>query len=280
MFKQSSTGLSISDEAIRFVRLEKSWGKFRLKKYGERKLPADVLKYGLLKDPEELGRILHTLKKEEKIKKAFVVLPEKDLGEDYLKDFKEVFKNIRIEIENFISEDEGVRKAVVAKNDPRAFLLLQLEKYRTGIFIVADERVAFSTTLDVGGETLIQTAEKSTFREKILNREIITEKVSSATLSGLSILREEVNKYFLRWHLKRAEQDPIRPMIEKIILVGREASLPGLVEYLAVSLKTKVELGNVWENILDPREKVPELPFKESLAYASALGGALLLFEA
>ena len=64
--------------------------------------------------------------------------------------------------------------------------------------------------------------------------------------------------------------------IEKIILCGRGATLSGMPEYLSSKLKTKVEIGDPWVNILTGKIKeVPELSFNESLKYTTAIGLAL-----
>ena len=53
----------------------------------------------------------------------------------------------------------------------------------------------------------------------------------------------------------------------------------GLSDYLTVSIKSKVEMANVWVNILNTENYIPEIPFKEALSFAAALGLALRDFE-
>jgi len=40
-------------------------------------------------------------------------------------------------------------------------------------------------------------------------------------------------------------------------------------------MKIKVEMANVWVNILDTNEYVPQVNFKQALSFAAALGLAL-----
>ncbi|MFA5750950.1 MAG: hypothetical protein WCX79_04570 [Candidatus Paceibacterota bacterium] len=279
MFKKTSIGISFSDEAIHFVKLSKKlFGRFVLLDYGEKKLSERAIQYGIVKDQEELQRVLQLLKQEKKIKSAFVSLPEEkeNLSFDYLNDYKEVLKNARIRIKNFEAEGEAERRAVIKNKDVDAYMIVNIEKFHTGVFIVADEKVVFSSTINIGGETIYKITEESDIG---LIRNIVIKEVSSATLSGISILKEEINRHLLRWHTRIGEKDPKRPLIKKIILTGSDVYLQGVDEYLSVTLKIIVEYGNVWTNIFNPREVIPSLSFKESLSFASAIGTALKRFE-
>jgi len=64
--------------------------------------------------------------------------------------------------------------------------------------------------------------------------------------------------------------------VDKVILCGQGANLKGLADFFSSNLKIPVEIGNPWVNVLPPSfKKIPELSFKESLGYTSALGLAL-----
>lgn len=64
--------------------------------------------------------------------------------------------------------------------------------------------------------------------------------------------------------------------ISKIMLCGGGANLIGLPNFIYSKTKIKTELANPWVNILKPKLKnAPELPYEESMAYATALGLAL-----
>jgi len=40
-------------------------------------------------------------------------------------------------------------------------------------------------------------------------------------------------------------------------------------------MKRKVEVANIWVNILNLRKKIPEIDFKKSLSFTTAIGLAL-----
>ena len=72
---------------------------------------------------------------------------------------------------------------------------------------------------------------------------------------------------------------PFRRRVTRVLLTGGQATLPGLVQYLAGGLGLAVELGDVWTNILDARRVLPPIKFNDSFKYATALGLALRDFN-
>jgi Tfp pilus assembly PilM family ATPase len=68
---------------------------------------------------------------------------------------------------------------------------------------------------------------------------------------------------------------PAHEPVTRAILVGGNATVRGLPEYLAASLKIPVELGDVFRNLAPRGEWLPPLDYTESLAYGTAVGLAL-----
>ena len=69
--------------------------------------------------------------------------------------------------------------------------------------------------------------------------------------------------------------NPEHEKINRIILCGGDANLAGLADYLQLSMKMKVENADVWINILDTKNSIPEMSFEESLSYATVIGLSL-----
>ena len=67
----------------------------------------------------------------------------------------------------------------------------------------------------------------------------------------------------------------IAEKIDKIILCGGGANLAGLPEYLSFGVKIPAELANVWGNTISFEKTIPEIPFRKSLSYATAVGLAM-----
>lgn len=102
--------------------------------------------------------------------------------------------------------------------------------------------------------------------------------IFEATKPTLNNLITEINKYldYYRTHSKDGISLTKEKEIKKVILCGRGANLKGLPDFISKELKISVEIGNPWVNILSaPLKEIPELSFKESLGYTSALGLAL-----
>ncbi len=103
-------------------------------------------------------------------------------------------------------------------------------------------------------------------------------KVSEAMIPVLTDLVEQIKRYIEYYQTYAGHEHLLskNKEIEKIILCGRGANLKGLTDFLSFELKIPTELGNPWINVLpEPLKEVPELTFKESLGYTTALGLAL-----
>ena len=143
----------------------------------------------------------------------------------------------------------------------------------------------FTSTVDVGGvilNNMIQKNFKISFEEAEkmkkkfgLQRNSVNKELFSVLLNSVSILRDEIEKHFLYWHTHLDEDEKERPSIKKIILCGGDSNLIGIAEYFSVSIKCKVDIANVWVNVFNLENEIPDINFDKSLTYATALGLAL-----
>jgi type IV pilus assembly protein PilM len=216
----------------------------------------------------------------ENINLQVVAIP-KNVIENYLN----VFKSAQIRVQSFELEAQAIHRAVVKKGDLDTYMIVDFGEKRTGIFIVSRGVVMFTSTLDVGGVMLnemiaknfkISIEEAENLKKKYgLQRNNENKEIFSVLLNSVSILRDELVKHFLYWHTHKDEEGKNNLPIKKIILSGGDSNLIGLSDYLSVSMKSKVEMANVWVNILNTAEYVPDISFKEALSFATALGLAL-----
>jgi type IV pilus assembly protein PilM len=208
------------------------------------------------------------------------VIP-KDVIENYL----DIFKYAQINVKSFELEAQAIARAVVKSGDLDTYMLVDFGEKRTGIFILSKGVVMFTSTLDVGGVVLnemiaknfkVSMVEAEQMKKKYgLQRNTENKEIFPVILNSVSILRDELVKHFLYWHTHKDEDGKNNSPIKKIILSGGDSNLIGLVDYLAVSMKTEVEMANVWINILDTERSVPDIGFKEALSFATALGLSL-----
>ncbi len=209
----------------------------------------------------------------------------KNVIENYLV----VFKNAQISVRSFELEAQAILRAVVKKGEPGAYMIVDFGEKRTGIFIVSNGVVMFTSTLDIGGFTLNTMLQKSfninheqadkLKKEYGLQRNMDNKEVFPVLLNSVSILRDEVAKHFVYWHTHKDEAGKENQPIKKIILCGGDSNLIGLSDYLSTSMKTPVEMANVWINIENIENQIPDMSSKRALSFAASIGLALGDFD-
>ncbi len=209
----------------------------------------------------------------------------KNVIENYLS----VFRNSLLSVQSFELEAQAVSRAVIKRGDMDTYMIVDFGQTRTGIFIISRGVVVFTSTLDLGGVMLTQMIQKSfnvglEEAEKMkkdfgLQRNMENREVFSVLLNSVSVLRDEIVKHYLYWHTHKDDEGKDRTPIKKIILCGGDANLIGLTEYFSSSIKSKVELADVWGNITNTDKHAPDITFNRSLTFAAALGLALGDFE-
>lgn len=223
IFKSRSLGLDIGDESIKFIELYKTKKGIKIGRFGEREIPTGVVESGEVRDTEKMKEILKLLKKEHKIKFVYPILsPE--------------------------LRAQAIVAAVVKKDDPGAYMIVDLNKKHASVFVVSGGAIRYFSVLDIDGVASVD-------------------------------LRDEIMRHFIYWHTHKNEDFGNKIIIEKIILCGGGFDLIKLSEYFSTGLKTNVEVANVWTNILDTEKDIPEMSFEESFKFASALGFALKKFK-
>ena len=185
---------------------------------------------------------------------------------------------------SFEIEAQAIARAVVPLNSKEACMIVDIGRTRTGVSILSDGVVRFTSTIDVGSETITNTNEKNfsvTYdeAEKIKNKNKISKSTADkeffiATISTLSILQDEINKLYIYWHTYRQEGQQEKK-IKRLILCGGGANLKGLEDYLSANLRVKVEIANPWVNVNSFNNYIPEIPFRKALGYTAVIGLAL-----
>jgi len=201
-----------------------------------------------------------------------------------LEGYMSVFKNAGLTPISFELEAQAIARAVIPLLDKEPVMIVDFGDTRTGVSIVHDGKVFFTTTLDMGGMNLTSMISKnfslSLEKAEEMKRSYGLDGISNiedifpVILNGISVLRDELTKQYQYW--KSHEDCGIKhDEIKRIILCGGDANLTGLSDYLEASMKIKVEHANAWTNISDMSISVPSMSFEESLAYATVLGLAL-----
>lgn len=231
-----------------------------------------IFDYDLISLPEETD---HT--------DVVIVAFPKKIVEAYL----EVIKNAGLRPIIFEMEAHAVARAVLPKGEMATTMIVDFGRTRSSFVIVSSGIVRFTSTVNVAGEGLDKSIAKI-FNVDIFEAERIkkehglvrtkeNQEVFNALLPIVSAIREEIDRYLTFWkdHSQHLHGGSGGAEVQKIYLTGGDVNLLGLPEYLSYELKLPIELANPWSNITKFEDYIPELTYRESLSYATALGAAL-----
>lgn len=189
-----------------------------------------------------------------------------------------------ITVEAVESETFALPRALLTKDDEEAVLLIDIGRTTTKLVVVEKRIPRFATTLDIGGHALTLAVEKHfgvseeeakrVKAEKGLVGGAGNEEYLAAMLSTVSVIREEIGRRLEYWQARSGE-GTLHKRVSRAILVGGNATVRGLPEYLETNLKIPVELGDVFTNLASRDKWLPPIDYMESLAYGTAIGLAL-----
>lgn len=211
------------------------------------------------------------------------VFPEK-----LAQDFTDLLKGARLMPLSLEIEAQAITRAVVPSDYEESCIVVDIGRTRSGVSIVSNGLVRFTTTVDVGGDMLGETIHKELADlspeaiVRLKNDEGLhyqgNEAVATAFKNFARALRNEIERYYIYWHthLKEKESKYLEhPTISRVFLSGGNANVAGLEDFLSRELFLTVERANVWVNVAPFDTNVPPVSFEESLGYASAIGLAL-----
>jgi len=226
-----------------------------------------------------------------------VALPKKTVDS-----YVSCFKKAGLQPQALEIESLSIARALV-KNEvsPHPLLLIDFGANKTSLIIFSGYSVQFTRSIPIPAQDLtkaisqdlnisLQQAEelklkfglekkyRIKIKDKTLEKETAPGKLFNIAAPFLDNLTKEIKKSldYYQTHIFHEHLPPDGKGIKKILICGGGANLKGLPEFLSLSLKMPVELGNPWANILDPSLKeIPALPYKKSLAFTIALGLAL-----
>ncbi len=195
-----------------------------------------------------------------------------------------VFDDARISIRALEGEVFAIARALLPPGNDSTVLIIDVGKTTTKISIVERCIPRFATTVGIGGHALTLAVQKYFGVTEMEARKVKVEhgivpapgneEYLAAMLSSVSAIRDEIIRRLEYWQSRAALSGPHKP-IERAILVGGNASVRGLPEYLEGALQVPVMAGDVFTNLASRDRWVPELDYTESLAYATAIGLAL-----
>ena len=189
---------------------------------------------------------------------------------------------------SFEVEAQAIARATLTKGDPGTYMIVDFGKTRTGVGIVHQGGLMYTSTIDIGGKEL-SAALRSQLGNKaeseltqIKNTQglipgAVDSSVYDAIMMTMSAIKDEVLMRIQYWNA-RAGNDPDRH-IKGVILCGGSSNLKGLPSYFTETLGVESKRAQVWTNAFDSRRVVPPIGRRHSYGYATAIGLALSDFE-
>ncbi len=178
-------------------------------------------------------------------------------------------------------ESQACARALVSKEQKSALLIVDMEASRSGLVMVEDGNLQFTSTIPIGGNSFTEAIAKSLGIASV-KAEVIKQKVGMDNTSEYPNIKTSVApvlnnlgaeiKNILKFHSEHSAN-----MVEKIILTGGAAKMKNLPEYLVTEFSErpglKIEIGNPWVNV--GLDKTPPINQIDSLSYTTSLGLAL-----
>ncbi len=199
--------------------------------------------------------------------------------------YVEAFRAAGLQPLSFEIEAQSLARAVIPNNHSGTYMIVDFGKMRTGIAIVSEEVLRFTSTVAVGGNILTRAVQKHFGVTKEEADEIKNEKgfarykenteLLETLVTTVSILRDEISRHYTYWNTHQGENERQHQKIDKIILCGGSANLAGLSEYIASNMNVVVDVANVWANTFSLNDVIPDIEQPHSLAFATTIGLAL-----
>jgi type IV pilus assembly protein PilM len=196
----------------------------------------------------------------------------------------QAFDEAEIRVTSIESELFSIARALLPAGDPSTVLIIDIGKSTTKLLVVAGRLPRYATTLDIGGHALTLAVQKhfgvteEEAKRVKAERGLVAgegnQEYLAAMLSTVSAIREEIVRRLDYWQTRAVAAGTHKP-VSRAIIVGGNATLKGLPEYLAAGLKVPVDLGDVFTNLASRDHWLPPVDYMQSLAYATAIGLAL-----
>lgn len=203
-----------------------------------------------------------------------------------VEEYLEIFRGTGIIPKAFEFESQAMARAIIPRGDNGTFLVADIGKMVTDVFVVASGVVQFSAALDFGGHQITQTVEKMlriSYEEaeelKVKYGLVGGEKEAElhrAIILAVQDFRARLIRHYSYWQTHHVEK--VGGNIECIYLTGGGANLKGVEEYLSAELNIKVSAANPWVNVFSFEDFIPPLRLEQSHGFSAAIGLALRTF--
>ncbi len=296
------SGLSISDTAVRCIQFDGHHKHLRVKKFAERPIPPGAVVSGFINSPDEVAKIIESLKKDLGLSYVKMSLPEEKAYLFTTKiprvSPKEVRSTIEFTIEDNVplpaselSFNYGVAE-VTGHGDHVDVIVSAVPTSIVDTYVDVIRRVGLPLlSLEIESQAMARALIPKHATDTRLIVHFGAEKVGlyvayrrivhfTSTImtpephNDIAMLSQEIKKLYVYWHtLKENVGDPNKK-ISQIVVCGERVT-DDIISRLASEHDTPTSMGNVWINACDITVAIPPIPFVDSLRYAASAGLAL-----
>ncbi len=188
----------------------------------------------------------------------------------------------------FEVEAQAIARAAIPTTDKGTYMIVDFGKTRTGVGIVHQGILMYTSTIDIGGgdiskalrEHLGDVPEASL--TDIKNTQGLvpnthTPELTHAMIDIVDAIVIELKTRVDYWNSKHSREKD--RFIESVILCGGSVNMKGLERYMSDKLGIDSYRANVWENVLSLHSDVPPISQRYAFGYATAIGLALGAFK-
>lgn len=176
-----------------------------------------------------------------------VSVAPRELTNSYLKALQEA----GLTVVSFEIQAKAIARAVVPSDSTKTELLVHVMNNKTGLYVVTNGVVCFTSTISWGSES-------------------IKGKSEADIADAIFALRHEIERVNTYWG-ERGEGQPI----QYIVVSGQDAELISQISHLSPNPQIPLKVANVWQNAFSGEHYIPPISFRDSLNYAVAAGLAL-----
>ncbi len=189
---------------------------------------------------------------------------------------------------SFEVEAQAIARATIPNDDQGTHMIVDFGKTRTGVGIVHQGILMYTSTIEIGGGDISSELRVSlgdvpeAELTRIKNTEGLvfnpsTPATAKAIEAAFTGILEELKTRIDYWNLKHGSND-LRH-IESLILCGGSANMKGIQRYVSDQLGIAAYRANVWENVFSLENELPPIEQRYAYGYATAIGLALGAFS-
>ncbi|MBP9669676.1 MAG: pilus assembly protein PilM [Candidatus Pacebacteria bacterium] len=194
------------------------------------------------------------------------------------------FAHARVRLVSLEIEARSIARAIVPPGTLGATLMVDFGRARTGIAILRGSVPIFTSTVEVGGDSItnILMKELKVDEEKaedyknnkglVHTQDAPVAEVISGTASALS---DEIKRHYEYWDSQRNEHGERVTPIRQVLLTGGSSNLRGLPEYISGRVRASTQRADVWGNVCSFEDYVPSIDRHHALGLSTAIGLAL-----